>query len=44
MNVSNDFCPFMCWSIYWSFVVNVPIPQEGKNTTHKTYFYSLQCT
>lgn len=44
MNVSNDFCPFMCWSVYWCFVVKVSIPQESKNTTHETDFYSLPCT
>lgn len=44
MNVSNDFCPFMCWSVYWCFVVKVSIPQESKNTTHETDFYSLPFT
>ena len=44
MNVSNDFCPFMCWSVYWCFVVKVSIPQESKNTTNETNFYFLQCT
>ena len=44
MNVSNDFCPFLCWSIYWCFVVKVSIPQESKYTTHITDFYSLPCT
>lgn len=44
MNVSNDFCPFLCWSVYWCFVVKVSIPQESKNTTHETDFYSLPCT
>lgn len=44
MNVSNDLCPFLCWSVYWCFVVKVSIPQESKNTTHETDFYSLPCT